>query len=401
VTLVTWWQRMRAKARANPAAVDAWLAVAVLLLGLTGQPDPRAPDAAAPATPGVVALSVACIALVFRRRWPLPVWGVTVVASAVGIVLLSGPPPSMLATMIALYTVATRCPPRAAILCALATAGVLGTTFHVATGEAWLGDSSYTILAVSAMSAAIGIAVRGRRQVLAAAEERALRAEQTREEEAERRVTEERLRIARELHDVVAHHISVINVQSGVARHLVHSDPDAADVALGHVRDASAVVLSEMSTILGLLRTSDDDPDVQPAPGLGQADALVESVRRSGLTVSWRVTGAPRDLSPSVDLTAYRLVQEALTNAGKHGLGAADVCVDYRADVVALDVTNALAATDVETSSGHGLIGMRERVAAVGGTLVVGPRDDGRFGVHAELPLGTADVAAAYERSGA
>ena len=390
---------MRAKAKASPAVFDAWFATAVMFLGILVQPDPRAPGPAAPRTPGLVTLVVASLALTWRRRFPLPVWGVTVAASATGVVLLSGAPPSMLVTMIALYTVATLCSPRTAILCAVVTAAVLATTYHVVTGEAWSGDATYTVAAVSAMSVAIGIAVRGRRAVLEAAEERALRAEQTREEEAQRRVTEERLRIARELHDVVAHHISVINVQSGVARHLIRTDPDAADVALGHVRDASAVVLTEMSTILGLLRTSDEGPETAPAPGLADADALVESVRRSGLTVSWRGTGSPRDLSPSVDLTAYRLVQEALTNAGKHGLGSAEVSVDYRDDLVLIDVTNPVAPATVEGSPGHGLVGMRERVAAVGGTLVVGPLDDGRFGVHAELPLGSADLVAAYERS--
>jgi len=378
---------MRAKAKASPAVFDAWFATAVMFLGILVQPDPRAPGPAAPRTPGLITLVVASLALTWRRRFPLPVWGVTVAASATGVVLLSGAPPSMLVTMIALYTVATLCPPRTAILCAVVTAAVLATTYHVVTGEAWSGDATYTVAAVSAMSVAIGIAVRGRRAVLEAAEERALRAEQTREEEAQRRVTEERLRIARELHDVVAHHISVINVQSGVARHLIRTDPDAADVALGHVRDASAVVLTEMSTILGLLRTSDEGPETAPAPGL------------AGLTVSWRVTGSPRDLSPSVDLTAYRLVQEALTNAGKHGLGSAEVSVDYRDDLVLIDVTNPVVPATVEGSPGHGLVGMRERVAAVGGTLVVGPLDDGRFGVHAELPLGSADLVAAYERS--
>jgi len=390
---------MRAKAKADPTSFDARFALLLMVLGVGVQPDPRAPGPAAPRTPGFITLAVACVALTWRRRFPLPVWGVTVAASAVGVVLLSGPPPSMLVTMIALYTVATLCPPRTAILCAVVTAAVLATTWHVVTGETWFGDATYTVAAVSAMSVAIGIAVRGRRAVLEAAEERALRAEQTREEEAQRRVTEERLRIARELHDVVAHHISVINVQSGVAKHLVRSDPDAADAALGHVRDASAVVLSEMGTILGLLRTADDAPDTQPAPGLAQSDALVESVRRSGLTVSWRVTGSPRALAPSVDLTAYRLVQEALTNAGKHGVGSADVSVDYRDDVVVLDVTNPVASAPGETTAGHGLVGMRERVASVGGTLDTGPRGDGRFHVHAELPLGSADVASAYERS--
>ena len=375
------------------------LGVVILLLGLIGQPAPQATTHIA-LTPTVVALLVlACIALVARRRAPLAVWATTLVLATASVHILAGPAPALVTVMVAIYTVATLCRPAIALATALATPFVLIGTYHAAPGSAWLSDAAYTVTAVSAMACAIGFAVRGQQQVLAAAEERARVAEQTREEEAQRRVTEERLRIARELHDVVAHHISVINVQSGVARHLVRSDPDAANEALGHVRDASAVVLSEMVTILGLLRTAEDTPSAQPAPGLAQADALVESVRRSGLTVSWCVTGSPCDLGPSVDLTAYRLVQEALTNAGKHGLGSAEVTVDYRAESVVLDVTNPVSSAAVVSGQGHGLIGMRERVSAVGGTLEIGPLGEGRFGVHAELPLGNAEVVSAYHRS--
>jgi signal transduction histidine kinase len=385
--------------RARPFVGDSILAAVLLALGLTGQPDPRntGPSGQTPAAYAAVVLC--CLVLVWRRTAPLPVWASTVVVGATGIAIAGGPSQTIAPAMVAVYTVATLFRKRAAILCAVGTALTFITTYHWVTGETWFGDATYTLLAVSGMACAIGIAVRGQRQMVVAAEERAVRAEATREEEAQRRVTEERLRIARELHDVVAHHISVINVQSGVAKHLVHSDPDAADAALGHVRDASAVVLSEMATILGLLRTADDAPDTQPAPGLAQADALVESVRRSGLTVSWRVTGSPRALAPSVDLTAYRIVQEALTNAGKHGLGAADVTVDYRDELVVIDVTNPVAVARAGSPAGHGLVGMRERVASVGGTLDAGPRGDGRFHVHAELPLGSADVASAYQRS--
>ena len=400
MALVTWWSDVRAWRTAHPLVGDVVLAAVIFALGLTGQPSPETGQPL-PLTPAlVVMLALACVALVVRRRAPIPVWVTTLVLAALSVAVADGPAPAIVTVMVAVYTVATACRPRTALLVAAATPVVLISTYHLAGAEAaWLSDATYTLTAVSAMACAIGFAVRGQRQVLAAAEERALRAEESREEEAQRRVTEERLRIARELHDVVAHHISVINVQSGVARHLVHSDPDAADVALGHVRDASAVVLSEMATILGLLRTSDESPETQPAPGLAQADSLVDAVRRSGLTVSLRITGSPRALAPSADLAAYRLVQEALTNAAKHGLGSADVAIDYREDHVALDVANPVAPGAAVAESGHGLVGMRERVASVGGALVVGPRADGTFGVHAELPFGTADLASAYQRS--
>jgi signal transduction histidine kinase len=267
---------------------------------------------------------------------------------------------------------------------------LLGSYHLAVNGVEWLGDVTYTLTAVSAMACAIGFAVRGQRALVAAAEDRALRAELTREEEALRRVTQERLRIARELHDVLAHHIAVVNVQAGVAQHLIAADPQAATAAIGHVRESSRVALSEMSTVLGLLRSSDDATSTQPAPGLAQADELVESVRRSGLAVSWRVTGTPRVLPPATDLTAYRLVQESLTNAGKHGSGGVDVTIDYRAADVVLEVLNPMRAGAVVGAGGLGMIGMRERVAAVGGSLDVGPQG-GRFVVHAELPA-QADV---------
>jgi signal transduction histidine kinase len=147
-----------------------------------------------------------------------------------------------------------------------------------------------------------------------------------------------------------------------------------------------------MATVLGLLRTADDASSTQPAPGLAQTDALVQSVRRSGLPVTWRVTGTPRELAPVTDLTAYRLVQESLTNAGKHGTGAAEVLVDYRPASVAVEVSNPMIASSVVSPGGHGLIGMRERVAVVGGSLDVGP-DGGRFVVRAELPAPMPDAA--------
>jgi signal transduction histidine kinase len=384
--------------RARPLVGDSIFAAVVTALGLVGQTSLG--DAPTAHTPVSLAFVVLCgLLLVGRRTVPMLVWASTAVVGAMGVALSGGSADTLMPALIGVYTMATVRTWRTAVLCAAGTAGLFLVASRVSSDAAIPADATYTLLAVSFLSAAVGTAVRSRRQVFAAAEERAVRAEQTREEEAQRRVTEERLRIARELHDVVAHHIAVINVQSGVAKHLVHSDPAAAEVALGHVRDSSAVVLEEMSTLLGLLRTSDDGPDTQPAPGLAQADALVESVRRSGLTVSWRVTGSPRSLAPSVDLTAYRLVQEALTNAGKHGLGSADVSVDFRDDLVVLDVSNPTDSFAEPTSSGHGLVGMRERVTSVGGTLDAGPRGDGRFHVHAELPLGSADVASAYQRS--
>jgi signal transduction histidine kinase len=365
------------------------LAVVVLALGLTGQPNPETGRAVPLTAPVVALLVLACAALVVRRRAPVWVWGVTLVASALSVVIVAGPAPAIVAVMVAVYTVATLRRPLAAIAVAVVTPVVLLSAYGASTGGALLGNAIYTLVAVSAMACAIGFAVRSNRALLAAAEERARVAEQTREEEAQRRVAEERLRIARELHDVVAHHIAVINVQSGVARHLITADPEAAAEALGHVRDESAVVLSEMSTVLGLLRGDDEGAAGQPAPGLAQVDALVDSVRRSGRSVTVRTSGAPRELAPGTDLAAYRIVQESLTNAGKHGPGPASVALEFRHDALVIEVANELVpGAPAGLAGGHGLMGMRERVAAVGGRLDAGARADGRFVVHAELPVG-------------
>jgi signal transduction histidine kinase len=364
------------------------LAVLVLAIGLTGQPNPRTAEPV-PLTANVVALLVvACLALVLRRFAPVSVWLVTLAASAVSVLIVAGPAPAIVTTLVALYTIATLRPVRTAVLAAIVTPITLGAAYVTAASSPLFNDATYTVAAVSAMACAIGIAVKGNRQMMAEAQERARVAEQTREQEAQRRVTEERLRIARELHDVLAHHIAVINVQSGVARHLLASDPTAADEALGHVREASGLVLTEMSTILDLLRTSDDATETQPAPGLAQVDALVDSVRRNGTTVTVRTSGSPRHLAPGADLAAYRLIQESLTNAGKHGAGSAEVTVAYREGSVAIMVANPLVAGDPPSGGGggHGLVGMRERVSALGGYLDAGEQPDGRFVVRAELP---------------
>jgi signal transduction histidine kinase len=265
----------------------------------------------------------------------------------------------------------------------------------VAQPEALKSPTTYAVLAWGAMATAVGIAVSSQRAVVAAAEERAARAEASRDEEARRAVTEERLRIARELHDVVAHHISVINVQAGVARHLLDDNPEMAGEALGHIRESSQVVLSELSTILGLLRSPHDDPTTAPAPGLDQLDALIDSVRRSGVTVTVRSTGQRPELAPVVDLTAYRLTQEALTNARKYGTGVIDLDLVYDTDQLIIDVRNRIAAGVDATRTGHGLIGMRERVAAVGGQLDTGAHSDGSYSVHAVLPIRLRDMVAA------
>jgi signal transduction histidine kinase len=197
----------------------------------------------------------------------------------------------------------------------------------------------------------------------------------------------ERARIARELHDVVAHHIAVINVQAGAATHVLQTRPEQVGPALAHIRRASDTVLKELAAVVGVLRNSDDlDVATEPTRGLARLSDLLDTFAASGLKVEHRQHGQARELPAVVDLAAYRIVQEGLTNAQKHGTGAACLAVSYTQDAVLLDIDNAVAPGQSAAGSGYGLVGMRERASAAGGTVSAGVADGGRFAVHAELP---------------
>jgi signal transduction histidine kinase len=218
-------------------------------------------------------------------------------------------------------------------------------------------------------------------------EQRAEEAERTRDEAARRRAMEERLRIARELHDSLTHSISVIQVQAGVAVHLAHKRGEDVPPALLAIQEAGADAVRELRATLGVLRSEDGD-----GSGLSQLDSLVARARAAGLPVTVTVTGAKRPLPPEVDQAAYRIVQEALTNVGRHA-GRACVTVQLRYTPQSLSVQvdddgeGDVTSTDTRPSGpGLGLVGMRERVSALGGRLEAGPRDGGGFRVCAELP---------------
>jgi signal transduction histidine kinase len=227
------------------------------------------------------------------------------------------------------------------------------------------------------------------------------------EEDARRQVSEERLRIARELHDVVAHTMATINVQAGVAAHVVAERPEVAAAALTAIKAASRDGLRELRAILHVLRQADDSDDgspTQPAPGLAQLEGLVANTVAAGLATTVRCDGSPRPLSPAVDLTAYRIIQESLTNVIRHaGPATADVHLDYRDTVLRIEITDTgrgnLAAGGYMASvltglaglgGGHGITGMRERAASVGGELTAGPGPERGFLVTACLPLDAA-----------
>jgi signal transduction histidine kinase len=240
-----------------------------------------------------------------------------------------------------------------------------------------------------------GEAVRARRAYVAELRDRVERAEQARDEEARRRVNEERMRIARELHDVVSHTIGVISVQAGVASHLLGRRPDKAAESLAAIRQASDEALGELHAMLGVLRDGDGgdgQAPLSPAPGLGELDALVAQAAGAGLEVRVSLEGEPRRLPPAVDLAAYRVVQEALTNVVRHAqAGRAEITVTHADGRVTVEVTDDGRAgrNGHGTGSGQGILGMRERARALGGSLEAGPRPGGGFRVLATLPVGT------------
>lgn len=220
--------------------------------------------------------------------------------------------------------------------------------------------------------------------------ERALEAVRIREEEARSRATEERLRIARELHDALGHHLSLINVQSGVALHINEELPEQARSAFAAISEASKEALTELRSVLDILRQTDEQAPRSPTPSLGRLDALVSQAEAAGLTIRTEATGEVRPLPFGVDVAAFRIVQEALTNVSRHaGKATATVHLDYgeRDLTVQIEDDGFGAATDAKVGTGKGILGMRERVAAFGGELEAGPRPGGGFRVRARLPL--------------
>jgi signal transduction histidine kinase len=234
-----------------------------------------------------------------------------------------------------------------------------------------------------------GSTMRNRRLYLGELEARARELERERDEEAKRAVAEERLRIAQELHDVVAHSMGVIAVQAGVGAHVIDADPAEAKRSLEAISATSRSTLGEIRRILGVLR-GDGAATYQPAPGLADLSRLVADFDEAGLPVTVTVEGTPDALPAGVDLTAFRIVQEALTNTLKHaGPAHATVAVEYRLDAVHLRVTDdGRGVNGTAADGGHGLLGMRERVGVYGGSLTVGPMTGGGFRVEAVLPYG-------------
>jgi len=335
-------------------------------------------------------LAVAGCSLYWRRSYPILV-GLIVVGSgiaqaAAGISLHTAVAP-VVGIFVASWSIgAYETRPRAVLGLTLLVCGtwvamgvdvLRGTDHYGGTDVPWIG-------ALIATPGVLGIAFGARTRSLQRAEARAAELELERREA----VVAERARIARELHDVIAHSVSVMTVQAGAAEEMLKHDPGRALEPVRAVQETGRQALVEMKRLVGILRAEDEEIGLAPQPGLADLDRLVLQVRDAGLPVEVHVEGEPRPLPLGVDLSAYRVVQEALTNALKHaGRARATVTIRYAASDVTIEVADDGAGVP-EKSGGHGLIGMRERIGVFGGTFAAGPRESGGFAVSARLPIG-------------
>ncbi|GAB2835055.1 histidine kinase [Actinocorallia aurea] len=377
-----WWS-------GHPALVSAALCLAVFGLSLmTLRMDPNGRTRALLPV-NLVFAALAVPPLIFRHRWPI---GVLAAVTAITSLhqLLPGGELVTLPAQVAIYGVALRTDRLRGWLAGAATAAWLVLLIGVAGRWDW-EPQALGVFTGAGLAAALGDAVRNRRAYVAELVERASRAERTRDEVAARRVAEERMRIARELHDVVAHQLTLINAQAAVTLHLNEASGHAAEV-LAHIKDDSREALTELRAIVGLLGSGEDEADASraPVPGLDRLDELVKSFRRAGLAVDISTEGDPRQLPSAVNVSGYRIIQEALTNVRKHsGSTEAKVRVQYAPDALRITVRDdGPEAAPSGDGVGRGLLGMRERIAAVGGRITIGPAVGGGFMVDAELPLG-------------
>lgn len=395
-------QRLYDFLRRHPTWVDGFWAVILFGLSVLGGAtveESRGTELPALIVPVVLLLS---LVVALRRRMPERMLVLALVVGLAQLVLDVATVPADFALLVIVYTVAAvgaRWASRLALtagLCAAPLAQLRWPSPHAGTAE---NVALSVILAVPfALAWVLGDSIRTRRAYFAQLEERAARLEKEREAQAKVAVAAERARIARELHDVVAHNVSVMVVQADGAAYVLDAAPDQAKKALETISTTGRQALAEMRRLLGVLRTGEHQEagEYVPQPGLQQIEDLVEQCRESGLPVDFKVEGTSRELPHGVELTAYRIVQEALTNTRKHGgpNAGASVRLVYFDDGLGLLVEDDGKGAPHELyeeggfdGQGHGLIGMRERVGMVGGTLDAGPRPGGGFRISALLPL--------------
>jgi signal transduction histidine kinase len=369
------WERLRR----NPWVVDVALVVGLVLFAAVWA---KRTDSVSGAVPLAFAQA---LPLLLRRRFPVLTLAL-VIAATIPLTIhahaLNPLPPAF-----AFYSLAAHASRRTALL-----AGVAGLAALIAPVlyETDYGFTPFVFhLLVFPAAWVLGDNLRTRRAYYSALEEKAERLERERDEQARRAVAEEQARIARELHDVLAHNVSVMVVQAAAARDVFDSRPARAREALRSIEQTGRSALEELRRLLGAVRT--EDAELEPQPGLSLLPELVEQVRSAGLAVDLRVDGRPQPLGAGLDLAAYRVVQEALTNTLKHAhASTADVRVVYhrsRVELVVADDGVGATANGSGSNGGHGLIGMRERVALYGGELETAPRPGGGFLVRASLPV--------------
>ncbi len=334
--------------------------------------------------------------LALRRVYPLPVLLLVVAGFFID---RSLDYPSSVASFgfaFAFHSLGSQLPRRRSLLLGLPIVGLLTlfTVSGVAFSESVTWASVFLVALAAMAPLMLGREVYEKRRYLSELEERADRLEREREAQAQQAVREERARIARELHDVVAHEMTVMTIQAAAARRVIDAKPEEVRPALDAIESAGHDALAEMRRLLGLLRRDGTSPEFTPQPGLRRLDALVDQMREAGLAVDLEVDGEPSGVPTGVDLNAYRIVQESLTNTLKHGgpQARAVVHVEYGPDFVSVEVADngrgAAGALSPADGAGHGIVGMRERVAMLDGDFSAGPRPGGGYRVQARLPIG-------------
>jgi signal transduction histidine kinase len=366
-------------ARVRRYTIPIVLAV-VLVVGTygasRGQADRHQPDAFM-----VVLLLIAAFALFWRGTHPIPVLWVIVVATLVYMLREYPWGPVVVPFVIAVFTT-IRLGHRVA-----GWAGLISLYVGHVGGRMILGlnqDGIYQVLLVGLCFCVLGFVA----ELFRAHRDRVMAAARTREEEELRRAGEERLRIAQELHDVVAHHISLINVQASTALHLVDRQPERAAPALSAIKDASKEALVELRSIVGILRQSDENAPRQPVAGLDHLDHLVSRTARAGLEVHKLIHGDPRPLPSGLDRAAFRIIQESLTNVVRHAKATSStVRIQYGEQALVLQIDDNGDSLTAPPKEGNGISGMRERATALGGTLTANRTPTGGLRITATLPL--------------
>ena len=381
--------------RRHPVLVDGMLAFVLALTEL--------PQIIAGHWPHVLFTLLLVVPVAFRRRNPVLAFAIAAIGGACLVLTSGGLAGADLAIVVLLYTLAAYRPRRESVAGLAVTLLGSAVALQIGTPRVGVRDlhmflGGMVVVGGTALVAwVLGDSMRYRRAYYLALEDRAARLERERDAQARLGAAAERARIARELHDVVAHNVSVMVVQADGARYALETEPERARQALGAISATGRQALAEMRRLLGVLRSGDEQAELAPLPGIDQLRDLLDQTRAAGRTVSFTLEGTPKPLSEGVGLAAYRVVQEALTNTRKHGGIGASVAVSlrYTADELVVGVTDdGRGAAAADDGAGLGLTGMRERVGMYGGTVHAGPRPACGYLVSASLPLVPAAAAA-------